>query len=176
VFKEQLLVTYSGNDLLVLDPESISLVGVADELRGILDFAVTKDEIFVLEGRRSLVRLACQPEIPCATKGASERAVLSPSEGPLAATAVSSLKELTTKIPFQKILTSLSSSFHKQKSPEQPVLAVEAVELPPLVPLGSELDLLVVETTPRKKELLDPIGQQEFEEVLFRGRRKKKVI
>jgi hypothetical protein len=175
VFKEHLLVTCSGNDLLVLDPDSIALVGVADELRGVLDFAVTKDEIFVLEGSRSLLRLACQPEAKAASIAGSERPVTSPAETPLTASAVSSLKEFSTKIPFQKILNSLSSPFQKHNTLEQPALAVEAVELPPLVPLDSEISLSISEINPRKNELLEPIGHQEFEEVLFRGRRKKKV-
>ncbi|CAB3373759.1 Hypothetical predicted protein [Cloeon dipterum] len=173
VFKEHMLVTCSGNDLFVLDPDSISVVAVADELRGILDFAVTKDEIFVLEGKRSLVRLACQPEasIVGLPKGGSEQSVLSPSEAPLAATAVSSIKDLTNKIPFHKIMSSLSAPFQRQK--EEPVLATEAVELPPVVALDSTVGLTLLESTPSK---LDTIGQQEFEEVLFKGRRKKKKI
>ncbi|XP_059491142.1 tectonin beta-propeller repeat-containing protein 2-like [Neocloeon triangulifer] len=177
VYKEHLLVTCSGNDLYVLDPESITVVAVADELRSILDFAVTKDEIFVLEGKRSLVRLACHPEVSSSgqQKGCSEQPVLSPSEAPMAATAVSSIKDFTNKIPFHKILTTLSSPFQSgQKQKEEAVLATEAVELPPIValPPDTKLNLALLESTPRK---LEPIGQQEFEEVLYKGRRKKKV-
>jgi hypothetical protein len=47
-----------------LDPQGISVVATADELRSILDVATTRDEIFVLEGNRSLLRLAYEPEPP----------------------------------------------------------------------------------------------------------------
>jgi hypothetical protein len=163
VFKEHLLVTCAGNDLLVLDPDSITVVAMADELRGVLDFAVTKDEIFVLEGKRSIVRIACQPETAPKT----------PDEGgarPLAATAVSSLREL--RAPLQKVLSALAlpSAFHN-KQPEQPALAVEALELPPITPLHLHLPYF----DPGKERILEPIGLQDFEEVLFRGRSKKTV-
>ncbi|CAB3257930.1 unnamed protein product [Arctia plantaginis] len=62
VFREHFLVSHNENVLYILDPRSLTAVAVVDELRRILSVSVNKDEIFVLEGPRSLVRLAHAPE------------------------------------------------------------------------------------------------------------------
>ncbi|KAF4530166.1 hypothetical protein B566_EDAN001423 [Ephemera danica] len=204
VFRDRLLVTSCGSTLYVLDPQAISVVATADELRGILDVATTRDEIFVLEGSRSLIRLAYAPEPSAQGINGLEHS-LSP-ESHLSATAVSSLKDLTTKIPFQKILARLTPSSspnpslacHPEENPRFSVLtADEALEVPPIVALndkgyevhlGTKVDkdqqnMFRRSSSPAyyysaSKHLLDSIGQQEFEEVLFKPsktRRKKKI-
>jgi hypothetical protein len=61
VFREH-LVTYSSDVVYVLNPISITVVAAVADLRGVLDVAVNKDEIFILEGGRSLIRVAYTPE------------------------------------------------------------------------------------------------------------------
>jgi hypothetical protein len=46
----------------VLNPITITVVATVADLRGVLDVAVNKDEIFILEGERSLIRVAFAPE------------------------------------------------------------------------------------------------------------------
>jgi len=62
VFQERLLVTYSSDMVYILNPATISVVATVADLRGVLDVAVNKDEIFILEGERSLIRVAYTPE------------------------------------------------------------------------------------------------------------------
>lgn len=62
VFREHFLVSHNDHVLYILDPRSLTAVAVVDDLRRILSVSVNKDEIFVLEGPRSLVRLAHAPE------------------------------------------------------------------------------------------------------------------
>ncbi|CAH2042718.1 unnamed protein product, partial [Iphiclides podalirius] len=62
VFREHFLVTHDERLLYVLDPRSLTAVAVVDDLRRIISVSVNKDEIFVLEGPRSLLRLAHAPE------------------------------------------------------------------------------------------------------------------
>ena len=62
IFREHLLVTYSSDMVYILNPATISVVATVADLRGVLDVAVNKDEIFILEGERSLIRVAHAPE------------------------------------------------------------------------------------------------------------------
>lgn len=62
VFRENLLVTYSSDVVYVLNPAAITVIATVVDLRGVQDVAVNKNEIFVLEGGRSLIRVACTPE------------------------------------------------------------------------------------------------------------------
>jgi hypothetical protein len=62
VFREHLLVTYSSDVVYVLNPATITVVATVADLRGVLDVTVNKDEIFILEGERSLIRVAYTPE------------------------------------------------------------------------------------------------------------------
>jgi hypothetical protein len=62
VFRENLLVTYSGDVVYVLNPAAITVIATIADLRAVQDVAVNKDEIFILEGERSLIRVAYTPE------------------------------------------------------------------------------------------------------------------
>ncbi|XP_050682591.1 WD repeat-containing protein CG11141 [Leptidea sinapis] len=62
VFRDHFLVSHNDHFLYILDPRSLTAVAVVDDLRRIVSVSVNKDEIFVLEGERSLVRLAHKPE------------------------------------------------------------------------------------------------------------------
>ncbi|CAH0401470.1 unnamed protein product [Chilo suppressalis] len=62
VFRDQFLVTHDARALYVLEPRAARAVCVLDALRRILSVSVNKEEIFVLEGPRSLVRLAAAPD------------------------------------------------------------------------------------------------------------------
>ncbi|KAJ4442236.1 hypothetical protein ANN_12102 [Periplaneta americana] len=62
VFRENLLVTYSSDIVYVLNPATITVVATVADLRKVQDVAVNKDEIFILEGERSLIRVAYTPE------------------------------------------------------------------------------------------------------------------
>lgn len=68
VFKDQLIVTYTADALLVLDPQSISVVAALYDVQIISALCVTKSEIFILEGERHLIRIGFAPQ-PMPTTG-----------------------------------------------------------------------------------------------------------
>ncbi|CAH2089876.1 unnamed protein product [Euphydryas editha] len=70
VFREHFLVSHNECFLYVLDPRSLTAVAVVDDLRRILSVCVGREEIFVLEGARSLLRLAHAPEPAAAARAA----------------------------------------------------------------------------------------------------------
>lgn len=61
-FFEDLLVTYCDDIIYVVNPTTVSITSLVTDLRRVNDVACTKDEIFVLEGERNIVRLAYTPE------------------------------------------------------------------------------------------------------------------
>ncbi|XP_060519707.1 WD repeat-containing protein CG11141 [Cylas formicarius] len=68
VFCGRFLVTYGADVIYILDPEKMTLISTVSRLRGALDVAVSEDEIFILEGDRSLIRVSFRPD-----GGADER-------------------------------------------------------------------------------------------------------
>lgn len=61
-FGDDLLVTFNEETVFVINPSSKAIIAVINELRCVADVACTKDEIFVLEGDRNIVRVAYRPE------------------------------------------------------------------------------------------------------------------
>lgn len=62
-----LIVTHDESTLYLLNLDRLRVEAVARGFRKILDFCVCDKEIFVLEGSRSLLRLAPMPEKPSKT-------------------------------------------------------------------------------------------------------------
>lgn len=56
------LLTYNSEVLYVLHPGAVSVVSVLSNVRKILDLAVSENEIFILEGERSLLRISPIPD------------------------------------------------------------------------------------------------------------------
>lgn len=61
---DALIVTHDEKALYVLNLERLKVEAVAKGFRKIIDFCVCNKEIFVLEGERSILRLAPMPEKP----------------------------------------------------------------------------------------------------------------
>lgn len=62
-FCDNLLVTHSNDIVYILDPQQMSVLATISHLRGILDIVTCKDEIFILEEERSLLRIAFHSEM-----------------------------------------------------------------------------------------------------------------
>lgn len=62
--QDALIVTHDEHSLYILNLERLKVEAVAKGFRKIIDFCVFNKEIFVLEGERSLLRLAPMPEKP----------------------------------------------------------------------------------------------------------------
>lgn len=61
-FCDDLLVTYSDDVIYVVNPNTIAITSVVTDLRRVTDVTCTKDEIYVLEGERNILRIAHYPE------------------------------------------------------------------------------------------------------------------
>jgi len=61
-FSEKYLITFYADVLLIIDPDRFQIVGSCQELKSILDISVYKNEIFILESNRNIVRLSDQPD------------------------------------------------------------------------------------------------------------------
>lgn len=61
-FMKDYLVTYYKDILHIVDARNTVVLGICKELRSILDIAVNKDEIFILESSRNVIRLSAKPD------------------------------------------------------------------------------------------------------------------
>jgi hypothetical protein len=61
-FCDDLLVTYCDDVVYVVNPSTIAITSIVNDLRRVTDVACTKDEIFILEGERNILRIAYYPE------------------------------------------------------------------------------------------------------------------
>lgn len=61
-FGEGCLVSYQSEILYILHPAAVTVVSSLDCARKILDVAINKDEIYVLEGDRNLIRIGYAPD------------------------------------------------------------------------------------------------------------------
>lgn len=59
------LISYNSETLYILHPGAVSVVSVLCNARKILDLAVNENEIFILEGERSLLRISPVPDKYC---------------------------------------------------------------------------------------------------------------
>ncbi|KAL9919388.1 WD repeat-containing protein CG11141-like isoform 2-T2 [Glossina fuscipes fuscipes] len=66
--QDSLIVTHDESELYVLNLDSLQVEAVAKGFRKIIDFRVCGKEIFILEGQRTLLRLAPTPEEPNKTE------------------------------------------------------------------------------------------------------------
>lgn len=109
-FCDDLLVTYSEDVIYVVNPVTIAITSVVSDLRRVIDVACTKDEIFVLEGERNIIRVAYHPEMFCVESEDPRDPLASLAEISKPVTAgilglTSKLKEnsIVPAIPFYKI-------------------------------------------------------------------------
>jgi len=61
-FCDDLLVTYCDDVVYVVNPSTIAITSIVNDLRHVTDVSCTKDEIFILEGERNILRIAYYPE------------------------------------------------------------------------------------------------------------------
>ncbi|KAH8285132.1 hypothetical protein KR054_005378 [Drosophila jambulina] len=161
---DSLLVTHDDASLYILNLDKLKVEAVARGFRKILDFCVYDKEIFVLEGERSLLRLAPLPEPP----NKRAKVIFNPLMPP--------------PIP----LMGVSSQNARLESPvelqAEPVLqgAEECFEVPP----GEQLDLnvpieLAVESPlaqqNRRLDIFRRIGEMDFDQFIVHTSKKTSV-
>ncbi|KAK2586004.1 hypothetical protein KPH14_010574 [Odynerus spinipes] len=159
-FCEDLLITYSNDIIYVVNPHTIAITSTVTDLRRVTDVACTKDEIFILEGERNVIRIAYYPESnTIATESIAHHQNSASSFADISKPVTTSILELTSKlrettimpaIPFHKInpaniIQSVGAISTANTGTEtNPVVhAEEAVEIPRVVPIDLNTPLLV---------------------------------
>ncbi|XP_057323159.1 WD repeat-containing protein CG11141 [Microplitis mediator] len=153
-FCDDLFVTYSEDYIHVINPVTITITSVVSDLRKITDVACTRDEIFVLEGERNILRIAYHPE-SCNIKTTPEElkepvGSFAEMSKPVTASIIgltTKLKENSIPIPFYKIspsniIQALSVLPSRGVDPNPVVSGEEATEMPPIIPLSIDTPLV----------------------------------
>ncbi|XP_031840011.1 WD repeat-containing protein CG11141 [Nomia melanderi] len=162
-FCDDLLVTYSDDIIYVVNPQTIAITSIVTDLRRVTDVACTKDEIFVLEGERNIIRIAYYPETNMFATGGKN--ILDPlsSIAEISKPVTNGILELTSKLKESSIVPAIP--FHKmnptniiQSVSVTPVVtadtdvtsivhAEEAVEVPPVIPINLNTSLIANSST-----------------------------
>ncbi|XP_034196480.2 uncharacterized protein LOC117612003 isoform X1 [Osmia lignaria lignaria] len=157
-FCEDLLITYSDEVIYVVNPQTIAIMSVVTDLRRVTDVACTKDEIFVLEGERNIIRIAYCPDTNMFSS--EVRNTIDPllSLAEISKPVTNGILELTSKLKESTIVPAIP--FHKinptniiQSVGIVPIVtadtdatsianAEEALEESPTMPLNSNTSLL----------------------------------
>ncbi|XP_052743941.1 WD repeat-containing protein CG11141 [Bicyclus anynana] len=151
VFREHFLVSHNEQLLYVLDPRSLTAVAVVDDLRRILSVSVNKDEMFILEGARSLVRLAHAPE-PAALATDQPANLMTKSLTTSLQQAVNTVRDLThidQTMPYiTSVLEQPISMFTRNETIDNGVITngEECFELPPIKHLPYDISENVLES------------------------------
>lgn len=201
-FCDDLLITYSDDIIYVVNPQTIAITSVVTDLRRVTDVACTKDEIFVLEGERNIIRIAYCPESNIFSSEAKTTLDPLSSFAEISKPVTNGILELTSKLKESTIVPAIP--FHKinptniiQSVGIVPVVnadadatsvanAEEAVEIPPTVPITDCRNATDNNDTPERRnvkqngkyndrrQIFEEISQQEFEDVVFTPERKIK--
>ncbi|ALC40857.1 CG11141 [Drosophila busckii] len=149
--QDALLVTHDDATLYILNLQRLKVEAVARGFRKILDFCVCGKEIFVLEGERSLLRLAPLPERPNKIAKVIFNPLMPP---PLPMLGATHYAKLEVESPIE-----LEPNLHS---------AEECFELPPIEKLDLNVPIELAVESPltqqnRRQEIFQRIGQMDFE-------------
>ncbi|KAF5295886.1 hypothetical protein FQR65_LT10374 [Abscondita terminalis] len=159
-FNDNLLVTYNNDVVYIVNPKDLTVHTMVSNLRGVLGVAACKDEIFILEGDRSLVRISENPE---PNYDATPSIPTASSFLPITTT----LKDLTHKLQTSNIisatppLTDLTyGDFNVHTDVTSVINAEEAIESPRKVPTK-------LNDTHKKLQIYDKISNQNFDDAIL---------
>ncbi|XP_051156638.1 WD repeat-containing protein CG11141 [Leptopilina boulardi] len=156
-FSDDLLITYSDDIIYVVNPITISITSAITDVRHVTDVACTKDEIFILEGERNIIRVAYHPENNSYISN-TDSMMDSISLAQISKPVTTGILELTSKLKESSIVPAIP--FHKinptniiQAMGVLPSVTIgtdttsiinaeEALEIPPIVPLELETPLV----------------------------------
>ncbi|XP_053614255.1 WD repeat-containing protein CG11141 [Plodia interpunctella] len=143
-FREHFLVSHNEHFLYILDPRSATAIAVVDDLRKILSVSVGRDEIWVLEGPRSLVRLAPAPD-PAADEPVN---LMTKSLTTSIQQAVNTMRDLTLDqtVPYITSVLEQPISIFTTSEVDSISKAEECFELPPIKHLPSDISGNVLES------------------------------
>ncbi|XP_017132897.1 WD repeat-containing protein CG11141 [Drosophila elegans] len=160
---DSLLVTHDDATLYILNLERLKVEAVARGFRKILDFCVCGKEIFVLEGERTLLRLAALPEPPNKTVKVIFNPLMPPPVPVLGSSHYSRL-ESPVELQPEPALQSAEECF--EMSPVEQLNLNAPIELAVESPLAHQN---------RRLEIFRRIGQMDFEQSIVHTSRKTSV-
>lgn len=156
IYLNKYVVTHDETMLYILNLDQLKVEAVASGFRKIVDFCISNKEIFVLEGPRSLLRLAPCPEPPNKTAKIIFNPLLPPPVPVLGASLFESPVEFEAE---DEAITN----------------AEECFELPPIEDINLDIPIELAVESPRaeqsrRMEILNQIGEKEFEESILHHR------
>ncbi|XP_037951674.1 WD repeat-containing protein CG11141 [Teleopsis dalmanni] len=166
---DTLIVTHDEINLYILNLDRLCVEAVAKGFRKILDFCVCDNEIFVLEGERSVLRLAPMPEKPNKTA----KIIFNPLMPP------------PVPVLGSAICGTFESPVEYEPDEQSIIKAEECFELSPIEPNKYIPIELAVESPRaeqnRRLEIFNQISQMDFDQsilhhsgVFVNGRKKRK--
>ncbi|KAJ8922325.1 hypothetical protein NQ315_004268 [Exocentrus adspersus] len=159
-FNENLLITYNNDIVYILDPQEMTILWTISHLRGVLDVATHKDEIFILEEERSLIRIGYKPEPVCDTNTFSS---MTNTFLPL----TNSIKDLTTKLQSSSIISAIPPIIETNFVSNVTIDTDENLLMNAEEAKESPTDLHMNHMHTQRK--FDDIGKQEFsDKILFK--------
>ncbi|KAK1131176.1 hypothetical protein K0M31_017465 [Melipona bicolor] len=132
-FCDDLLVTYSEDIIYVVNPQTIAITSIITDLRRVTDVACTKDEIFVLEGERNVIRIAYYPETNMFSSEANNISDPISSFAEISKPVTNGILEITSKLMESTIVPAIP--FHKMN----PSNIIQFVGIVPIVTVGTDV-------------------------------------
>ncbi|XP_076675567.1 uncharacterized protein LOC143372851 isoform X2 [Andrena cerasifolii] len=136
-FCDDLLVTYSDDIIYVVNPQTIAITSIITDLRRVTDVACTKDEIFVLEGERNIIRIAYYPETDMFLPEINNTPDPLSSFAEISKPVTNGILELTSKLKESAIVPAMS--FHKIN----PTNIIQSVGIVPIVTADADATSIV---------------------------------
>ncbi|KAG6803343.1 WD repeat-containing protein [Apis mellifera caucasica] len=132
-FCDDLLVTYSDDIIYVVNPQTIAITSIVTDLRRVTDVACTKDEIFILEGERNIIRIAYYPETNIFSSEVKDTLDSLSSFAEISKPVTNGILELTSKLMESTIVPAIP--FHKIN----PTNIIQSVGIVPMVTVGTDI-------------------------------------
>ncbi|XP_033188086.1 WD repeat-containing protein CG11141 isoform X2 [Bombus vosnesenskii] len=132
-FCDDLLITYSDDIIYVVNPQTIAITSIVTDLRRVTNVACTKDEIFVLEGERNIIRIAYYPETNMFSSEAKSASDPLLSFAEISKPVTNGILELTSKLMESTIVPAIP--FHKIN----PSNIIQSVGIVPIVTIGTDV-------------------------------------
>ncbi|OAD61188.1 hypothetical protein WN48_00507 [Eufriesea mexicana] len=189
-FCDDLLVTYSDDIIYVVNPQTIAITSIVTDLRRVTDVACTKDEIFVLEGERNIIRIAYYPETNVLSSEVKNRLDPLISLAEISKPVTNGILGLTSKlmestivpaIPFNKINpTNIIQSVGAEEAVEGMSVNLNTSLTTDSNIIGEQSDVSKRKSSKEnekhndRRQIFQKISQQEFEDVVFTPERKIK--
>lgn len=161
---DSLLVTHDDATLYILNLDRLKVEAVARGFRKILDFCVCNKEIFVLEGERSLLRLAPLPEPPNKKATVIFNPLMPPPVPVMGVSAQNARLESPLELQAVPVLQG----------------AEECFELPPVEQLDLNVPIELAVESPlaqqnRRLDIFRRIGEMDFDQFIVHTSRKTSV-